>query len=426
MNNTAYYITKPDGSQEGPYTRQALISRIQAGKYPPGTQLWHRELPGWEPLEKHFSIPHAPSAADKATQLHRATRPLRKAVVKSKQFPAQTHSAPGKFKRSTVIIIAALLVLAVGGTACWYFGGDTDSPPAVSNTQKAHQRPATPPEQPQPAPEPEPEPEPEPDLTADIEPTEEIEEISEPVNKTTAPEKESMGRSLIGFAKAIGQSIQATNSTADKTPGETETSPQKTSARPRPASHAATSTSALHEEDESEQAAPSTLTPEQTRELRSCERKIRLAYRRKQKAYKRIAFYKQKIYLHEECRDCHNCSSQGITGACRHWAMEEFDGKRIRVCHQLPHGSQRYSGIDQAISSLELKIESLEKVINGADEMISEQQQKMSDIAGDAVTPPEEPEYEYENFIPTRGTSGSGRPNSRSGRGRSSRGSYSY
>lgn len=70
MNNTAYYITKPDGSQEGPYTRQALISRIQAGKYPPGTSLWYRELPGWEPLEKHFSIPHAPSAADKATQLH--------------------------------------------------------------------------------------------------------------------------------------------------------------------------------------------------------------------------------------------------------------------------------------------------------------------------------------------------------------------
>lgn len=425
MNKTAYYITKPDGTQEGPYTQEALISRIQAGKYPPGTSLWYHELPGWEPLEKHFNIQQARTTAGKATQLHRATRPVRKAAGKAKQFPPRPHSEPGSTKRTTALIIAALLLLTVGGTACWYFGGDTDSPPAVSMTQKAPLRPATPPKQVQP--EPEPMPEPEPDLTADIEPTEEIEEISEPVNKTTAPEEAGMGRSLIGFAKAIGQSIQATDSTADKTPGETETSPQKTSARPGRAPRAATaSTSELRGDAEDEQAAPSSLTPEQTRQLRSCERKIRLAYTRKQKTYKRIAFYKQKIYLHEACRPCHNCSSQGITGACRHWAMAEFDGKRIRVCHQLPQGSQRYSGIDQAISSLELKIESLEKVINGADEMISEQQQKMSDIAGDAVTPPEEPEYEYENFIPTRGTSGSGRPNSRSGSGRSSRGSFSY
>ena len=300
MNKTAYYITKPDGSQEGPYTQEALISRIQAGKYPPGTSLWYHELPGWEPLEKHFNIQQARTTAGKATQLHRATRPLRKAAGKAKQFPPRPHSEPGNTKRTTALIVAALLLLTVGGTACWYFGGDTDSPPAVSMTQKAPLRPATPPKQVQPEPKPMPEPMPEPDLTADIEPAEEIEEISEPVNKTTAPEKAGTGRSLIGFAKAIGKSIQATDSTADKTPGETETSPQKTNARPARAPRATTaSTSALREDAENEQASPAPLTPEQTRQLRSCERKIRLAYTRKQKTYKRIAFYKQKIYLHE-------------------------------------------------------------------------------------------------------------------------------
>lgn len=424
MNITAYYITKPDGSQEGPYNRQNLISRIHAGKYPQGTQLWHKGLPGWEPLENHFNIrpTQTPrSVTGGAPQSPRATRPQRKVVGKSKQFPPPPHREPSPHKRPTSVIIATLLLLAAGGAVYWCSGGDEEHPSTVKITQKSPQLPVPPPAQTPPPSEPEPTPEPEQEteILTDIEPTEEIEEIKEQADKKTPSNKESMGHSLLAFTRAISSSWQAAGHAESKPPHKPASLSQKATAPARK-----TSATPSKEVEESELEAASTLTPEQTRKLQSCERKIRLAYKRKQNAYKRIAFYKQKIRLHDDCRPCHNCSSQGITGACRHWAMAEFDGKRIRVCHQLPQGSQRYSGIDQAISSLEIKIEVMQKIINGADEMINEQQQKMNDIAGDTVTPPEEPEYEYEKFIPDRGTSGSGRPNSR--RGHSNSNYYSY
>lgn len=52
-----FYITKKDGSQEGPYSEDGLAGRVQAGKYDGDTLVWCEGLETWEPLGKHFSLP---------------------------------------------------------------------------------------------------------------------------------------------------------------------------------------------------------------------------------------------------------------------------------------------------------------------------------------------------------------------------------
>lgn len=55
MNN--YYISTHQGKQEGPYDKEALISRIKDGIYSEETLVWCEGMTGWEPLKKHFDIP---------------------------------------------------------------------------------------------------------------------------------------------------------------------------------------------------------------------------------------------------------------------------------------------------------------------------------------------------------------------------------
>ena len=128
-------------------------------------------------------------------------------------------------------------------------------------------------------------------------------------------------------------------------------------------------------------AAPQKKTPEE-KQIATLKRKIKAMEKRKSNVETQIDFCKHKIELHELCRDCHtgNCKSQGITGACRHWAMEPFGKKRVRVCHQLPQGPQRYSGIDQAITSLENKIDVYENTLARVEEKIAELEEELEQI----------------------------------------------
>ena len=130
------------------------------------------------------------------------------------------------------------------------------------------------------------------------------------------------------------------------------------------------------------EAAPSK-SPE-AKKIASLQRKIKAMEKRKSNVETQIAFCQHKIELHELCRDCHtgNCKSQGITGACRHWAMEPFGKKRVRVCHQLPQGPQRYSGIDQAVTSLENKIDVYENTLARVEEKITELEEELEKARG--------------------------------------------
>ncbi len=62
-----FYLTKPDGSQEGPYTYIALKERYDYGKYPEGTVVWYEGSENWLPIEQVFGTvnqpepPYAPS-----------------------------------------------------------------------------------------------------------------------------------------------------------------------------------------------------------------------------------------------------------------------------------------------------------------------------------------------------------------------------
>jgi len=74
-----------------------------------------------------------------------------------------------------------------------------------------------------------------------------------------------------------------------------------------------------------------------------------------------IDYINLRMELHEKCRDCGsgNCDHDDVK--CRHWAVGYYKKKRVRVCHQLPHGPKRYSGIDQAISRLEKQLAGVER-----------------------------------------------------------------
>lgn len=74
-----------------------------------------------------------------------------------------------------------------------------------------------------------------------------------------------------------------------------------------------------------------------------------------------IDFLEMRLELHEDCRDCGTGHCDHDDVKCRHWAVGMYKGKRVRVCHQLPDGAKRYSGIDQAISRHKKQIEGLER-----------------------------------------------------------------
>lgn len=144
-------------------------------------------------------------------------------------------------------------------------------------------------------------------------------------------------------------------------------------------------------------------TPRSAKEDKQAKSKIRRikALRKKRDNYiEQIEFHYFKIELHDRCRDCSaNCRRQEATGACRHWVRDKFkgEGRYHRVCHQLPDDNRREAGIDQAISSIENKVESIIKAVNKINDQIEELKSGLSadeldSLGDDEVTLPTPPE----------------------------------
>lgn len=51
------YYLMTNGSETGPYSKEAVHAEILAGNVGPGTNIWHEGMTNWEPIEKHFPIP---------------------------------------------------------------------------------------------------------------------------------------------------------------------------------------------------------------------------------------------------------------------------------------------------------------------------------------------------------------------------------
>lgn len=470
-----YFITRPDGRQEGPYDETALLSRIAAGKYDSEVTIWFEGLSDWEPIGNHFSLPAPPPAVpvpscpapprSAATELpleqesREAPRVLKAAIavprtttptgptkvptqpqpvaeqdelendtpeeevadIEGKSFAKKARLDLLSIRRQALkkripfaAIIQPILLIGLVLVGGYYFGlfesekndPSEDLPPtqpsAPATTAPATTEGTTPVAA-------------APDIIDEEDlpeyMLEDEEEVDIPGNESTstpsataatpssAPEGPSLIDRMRGLFKGGKNESPATASSAsngeDAEPSDGESSTAATST-----SSGRKSSSRATEEDEVDAESSSTartLSPEDKKKLTSLKRRLRLMYKRKGNCYKKIAFYKHKIELHENCRSCYSghCDNQGITGACRHWDMEPFDGKKVRVCHQLPRGEQRYSGIDQAISSLNTKINVIENTIARVDEKIEEMQDEIRELSGSADAVPEEPEYEY-------------------------------
>lgn len=51
-----YFVTKGDGTQEGPYDEAYLKSRVEAGKYENDALIWCEGMDAWEPIAQHFAM----------------------------------------------------------------------------------------------------------------------------------------------------------------------------------------------------------------------------------------------------------------------------------------------------------------------------------------------------------------------------------
>lgn len=126
------------------------------------------------------------------------------------------------------------------------------------------------------------------------------------------------------------------------------------------------------------EAAPS--AKDTKKQIETIERKISRSEKKIKNYETQIELNKLKIELHNDCRSCSaNCKAQFKTDGrgCKHWSAGTFRGKRIRICHQLQEGNQRYAGIDQAISVLETRNEALENTINNIKAQIAELEGKL-------------------------------------------------
>lgn len=150
-----------------------------------------------------------------------------------------------------------------------------------------------------------------------------------------------------------------------------------------------------------------------TKQLKALQHKNEKKMKAIDRMQKQIARYQEQIdylemrlELHEDCRSCGTGHCDHDDVKCRHWAVGMYKGKRVRVCHQLPHGAKRYSGIDQAISRHEKQIEGLERNKEMVSDKISQLEEdieqneasiqalekQMNPTMTDEDAPPETPE----------------------------------
>lgn len=100
-----YYISKPDGTQEGPYDKTTLISLVKNHTYSPDSYIWCEGMAEWKPFREVF------------TAKKKAPRPASPAPMTAP--PVQKK----KMKGLMIGIIAGAL-LATGGVTYWLMSDD--------------------------------------------------------------------------------------------------------------------------------------------------------------------------------------------------------------------------------------------------------------------------------------------------------------
>lgn len=100
-----YYISKPDGTQEGPYDKTTLISLVKNHTYSPDSYIWCEGMAEWKPFREVFAAKKkAPNAV----------------------APATIAAPPAQKKKAKWLMISLIAgaLLATGGVTYWLMSDD--------------------------------------------------------------------------------------------------------------------------------------------------------------------------------------------------------------------------------------------------------------------------------------------------------------
>ncbi len=125
-----YHISKPDGTQEGPYDKAALFSLINNKIYTPDIYIWCEGMADWKPFREVFP-PKKKAPAE-------GTAPPPPPPVPNKQLPSAAKKILGKIKipgktqkwlKPTAIMTAIISVACAGIWGIWaiFFAGAINS-----------------------------------------------------------------------------------------------------------------------------------------------------------------------------------------------------------------------------------------------------------------------------------------------------------
>lgn len=103
-----YYISKPDGTQEGPYDKTTLISLVKNHTYSPDSYIWCEGMAEWKPFREVFK------AKKKA---HHPTSPA----------PMTAHPIQKKKAKWLMISLIAGALLTTGGVTYWLMSEDKEN-----------------------------------------------------------------------------------------------------------------------------------------------------------------------------------------------------------------------------------------------------------------------------------------------------------
>lgn len=118
-----YHVTQPDGTKIGPHDEDTIKELISQGQLSDKCMVWHKGMPAWEPIHKHFAFPEQTTAPSPELDSTPSTTPIKQ---KTRSEKSVSGSTGGGVKKA----IAALLLLAAlgGGGYYAYYTHTTISP----------------------------------------------------------------------------------------------------------------------------------------------------------------------------------------------------------------------------------------------------------------------------------------------------------
>lgn len=117
-----YYITKPDGTQEGPYDKATLIALVKNHTYSANCYIWCEGMAAWKPFREVF---HAKKKAAATSAIQHSPAPI------SMHGSYGNHSTSPKKSKGTLLGFIVGVTVAVGG--CWLFFSSSLNSGAGSN-----------------------------------------------------------------------------------------------------------------------------------------------------------------------------------------------------------------------------------------------------------------------------------------------------